>query len=326
MSDKKNIIWSKIKDYVSIARPDHWSKHVFIIPGVIFAFVLVEEHTVEFPISLFFGFPAACLLSSANYVINEWSDAEFDKFHPIKKHRPAASGRLSGKIVLLEYILLTSTGLYLSSLVSHPFFITAIIFLMMALLYNLKPFRLKDRVFLDVLSESINNPLRLMFGWFMVASHVVPPSSLVISYWFGGAFLMAAKRLAEFRFITRRRKLDNLKVYRKSFRSYTENSLLVSSFLYGLLSSFFISAFLIKHRHEFLFVFPVIASLFAYYLSISLRKVSLAQTPEKLYKDKRLVILVILLVVLMIAFSFIDIPFAEKLIGIQKGLNYSIWE
>ena len=46
-------------------------------------------------------------------------------------------------------------------------------------------FRTKDIPYLDVLSESINIPIRLMLGWFMVTSVFLPPLILVLTYWNG---------------------------------------------------------------------------------------------------------------------------------------------
>ena len=34
-------------------------------------------------------------------------------------------------------------------------------------MYNVKPFRFKDIVYLDVIIESLNNPIRFL-GWFIV--------------------------------------------------------------------------------------------------------------------------------------------------------------
>ncbi len=317
---------AKLIDYIKIARPDHWIKHVFILPGIVLAYILVDKAEALLPWSLIPGFLSVCLLASANYVINEYCDAEFDKFHPIKKARPAVVKHLPTEIVYCEYFLLIIIGLFLAFQVSMYFFGTAIIFLIMALFYNIKPFRFKDRVFFDVLTESVNNPLRLLFGWFMVSKETTPPLSLIIFYFFGGAFLMATKRLAEYRFIVRRYKVEDLEKYRNSFKYYSENSLLVTSFLYGILASSFSAAFFIKHRNEFLFVFPLFAILFSYYFALSLRKTSIAQTPERLHKDKGLVLIVVVLVFLLIIFSFYDVPFAQKLIGIQEGINYNIWK
>jgi len=44
----------------------------------------------------------------------------------------------------------------------------------MGLVYNVPPLRTKDRQYLDVLSESINNPLRFMLGWTAVIGSLLP--------------------------------------------------------------------------------------------------------------------------------------------------------
>ena len=48
-----------------------------------------------------------------------------------------------------------------------------------------------------VIVESLNNPLRFLFGWFAVTLHFAPPVSVLLAYWCGGAFLMAAKRVLQ---------------------------------------------------------------------------------------------------------------------------------
>ena len=70
--------------------------------------------------------------------------------------------------------------------------------LVMGLVYNVEPVRSKDKAYIDVLSESINNPLRLLLGWSAIIDSALPPISVLVSYWMGGAYLMAIKRYAEF--------------------------------------------------------------------------------------------------------------------------------
>ena len=73
-----------MKNYIKIARPDHWIKNLFIVPGVAIAFLLTGVPQISGLILRFIlGFMATCLIASANYVINEWLDAEFDKYHPV---------------------------------------------------------------------------------------------------------------------------------------------------------------------------------------------------------------------------------------------------
>jgi hypothetical protein len=134
---------------------------------------------------------------------------------------------------------------------------------------------------------------------------ISPPSSILIAYWMGGAFLMATKRFAEYRFIS---DPDLAGKYRRSFKYYTEEKLLISTVFYALCSSFFLAIFLIKHRIELLISFPFIAMLFAWYLHLGFEKGSIVQTPEKLYMKKGFVLYTLFLFILMIALLKIDIP------------------
>ena len=182
LADENVKIWSfNLYNYLLLARPRQWVKHVFIIPGVVLAFVLVGNPEFNLLFSVSFGFAAACLLASANYVMNGWLDGEFDRFHPSKRDRPAATGQVLAAFVHLEYGLFIFSGLILAWFVSLSFFVTAIVFILMAVIYNVPPLRFKDHAFLDVLTESINNPIRLMMGWAMVSGNTIPPSSLFIS-------------------------------------------------------------------------------------------------------------------------------------------------
>ena len=229
-----------VKDYIAIARPDHWIKNVFMLPGAIIAALFMDIPFAKFAGNLFIGLASTCTIASANYVVNEWLDAEFDRFHPTKRFRPSVLGDIKGRYVFIEYTLLGATGLWLASIISIPFMIVSLTFLMMGVVYNVKPLRTKDRAFLDVFSESINNPIRLTLGWYTVTSEIFPPSSLVISYWMGGAFLMAVKRFGEYRFISN---LEAAGSYRRSFRYYTENNLLICSFFYAMSCALFLGVF-----------------------------------------------------------------------------------
>ena len=73
-----------MKNYIKIARPDHWVKNFFIYPGSLFALLLVgNQRSVPMLVwELLLGFFATCMIASANYVINEWLDAKFDQYHP----------------------------------------------------------------------------------------------------------------------------------------------------------------------------------------------------------------------------------------------------
>jgi 4-hydroxybenzoate polyprenyltransferase len=182
-----------MKKYIKIARPDHWVKNAFILPGVAIAILLTDGFvfSADVVLKFVFGFMATCFIASANYVINEWLDAEFDKYHPTKKYRPVVSENMKLSFVLIEYALLIVAGIALSLLVGRLFMYMELWLLIMGVLYNVKPIRTKDIPYLDVLSESINNMIRLLLGWFIITQEFQPPISILIGYWFAGAFLMA---------------------------------------------------------------------------------------------------------------------------------------
>ncbi len=303
----------RMKDYLRIARFDHWIKNVFIIPGVIFAVLLANVPISELSVTkMILGFLATCFIASANYVINEWLDAPFDQFHPVKKFRPVVSGNIKGRFVIFEYIIFIILGLLSSCLINPAFTITEIWLLVMGILYNVKPIRTKDIIYLDVITESVNNMIRLLLGWFIVTDQHLPPSSILIGYWMAGAFLMSTKRFAEYRMINDSQVAG---MYRKSFIYYTEKTLLGSSFFYALSATFFIGVFLIKYRIEHLLAMPVVFLLFTYYIMLSYKKDSAVQKPEKIYREKKLLIIVGLLIMAFAALSFIDIPFLHVFIS-----------
>src|SRR4029078_1244128 len=96
---------------LAIARLGHSTKHIFIIPGVILAYLLRGIHTTSILGSVTLGLIAAICIASANYVLNEWFDREFDKFHPPKSQRTAVKTQLSGTIIFLEWVGLVAVGL-----------------------------------------------------------------------------------------------------------------------------------------------------------------------------------------------------------------------
>jgi len=175
----------------------------------------------------------------------------------------------------------------------------------MGIAYNVAPIRAKDYAYVDVLTESVNNPLRFLVGWFAVVPKLVPPSSVLLAYWMGGAFLMGIKRYAEYRGIGDARVAA---LYRPSFARYSERSLLLSAFFYAMCSAFFGAIFLIKYKIEFVLTFPLFAALFTWYLSIGLKSDSAAQAPETLYREAKFLLFASLVFVAAALTFYAEIP------------------
>ena len=301
----------KIADYIRLARPDHWFKNIFLLPGVIVALFFSPDHkSFALLIPVLWGLGVACLIASSYYVLNEILDAPFDVYHPVKKGRPIPTGRISLPLAWMEFVLLSIAGLTGAFLLNRNFGWTGLLLWSMGLLYNLPPIRLKDVPYLDVLSESLNNPLRLALGWYATGLDVIPPFSLIIAYWMFGAFLMSAKRFAEYR------QIDNparAALYRKSFAFYTEERLLVSicyyTTLFALMSGFFIA----RYKFELILSAPVVAAAMTYYLHMTYKPNSSAQYTENLYREPKLMILVLLACGLCLLLLFIQLPEFDRL-------------
>jgi len=227
-------------DYLRVARIDHWLKNLFMVFGHVVAVALPLAMQVNGEVLRLAGlslFPA-CLLASANYILNEILDAPFDRLHPTKSQRPVAAGRVRSGLLwtLFGALVALSFALALLWFRNPGYSLSLLLLFLSGLLYNLPPLRLKDRAFLDVIAESFNNPVRLWLGWYALApGSEPPPLSITLAWWCLGGLLMTGKRYAEYRFI------NNPAVsgaYRRSFRIYTERSLIIAMVTYANLFCF----------------------------------------------------------------------------------------
>lgn len=302
--------WENAKKYIRIMRLDHWIKQLFIMPGFVFALTMTAAQPWDALIRrLVLGFFSTCFIASANYVINEWLDREFDRFHPVKKHRSVVEKGADPRVVYTLYAILSVIGFALGALVGSPMVWMVVWLWVMGILYNVKPFRTKDVVLLDVLSESLNNSIRLLIGWFIVTNEFFPPVSLILGAWCVGAFLMATKRFSEYRMINDPKTAG---LYRKSFAKYTEHSLMLSAFFYAMCAVLLLGIFLIKYDVDMILLMPMIIGMFCYYFLLSFKEDSAAQKPEKLIHEKGLMMYVLLLMLLFILMTQVEIPFLTR--------------
>jgi decaprenyl-phosphate phosphoribosyltransferase len=291
--------------HVQIARFDHWIKNVFVLPGVVVALSLdPQPMDWAFAVRLLIGLLAVCLVSSSNYVINEVLDAPSDLEHPTKRLRPVPSGRVYLPAAYVEWIALMVIGVGLGFSVSAPLGGVLLVLWVMGCIYNIPPLRAKDVPYVDVLTESVNNPLRMLAGWYLVTATVVPPASLLLSYWMVGCYFMAIKRFAEFREINDQARSG---AYRRSFRFYNEQKLLVSIVFYASHAMLFFGAFIMRYRLELILAFPFVAMVMAVYLSMAYKPDSAVQRPEGLYREVGLVCTVAACAAVMIVLLFVDI-------------------
>jgi len=166
---------------------------------------------------------------------------------------------------------------------SDKFFEISLLFVLAGILYNVKPIRLKDRIYIDILSDSITSPLRLLLGWFVVFDKLWPPASLVLGFWMLSAYLMSIKRLAELR---NWGKAENIEKYRRSFKYYTQTRLLICTLFLGLYSFVLLGYFAYQYCHQLVYALPFLCGVCVWYLIIGMKSFSAAQHPEQLLRER----------------------------------------
>ena len=177
----------KLVSLIALARPKHWAKNAFVFMPVPFG--LASGGTLQ-PLSFALGLLGFCLANSAVYAFNDAQDAEQDRLHPKKKHRPVASGRVSVGQARVWSLILLATGTMLAAL-SGSVAAVAIVLVYAAFnaLYSLGG---KNVALLDVFILSSGFVLRVLLGCALI--HVAPSSWLLLCSSALALFLALAKR------------------------------------------------------------------------------------------------------------------------------------
>ena len=149
-------------------RPRQWPKNGVVLLGLVFALELGRPEPTLRAVAATLLF---CLLSGAVYLINDLRDAENDRLHPRKRHRPIASGRLSpmlaGGAAFVLVVVTLASGFALSTGVGWA--LSG--YLGLQALYVLA---LKNIVILDVLALAMGFVIRAATGAVVVGVPISP--------------------------------------------------------------------------------------------------------------------------------------------------------
>lgn len=300
-----------INAYLSVIRPDHWLKNIFILFGHGVAVVLLGLlPSWQMGWMVLLSLVPACFVASANYILNEILDAPYDRLHPTKKHRSVASGEAKESVLWVLFVVF----LVLGFVVAWPFFnaaylISLLLLFLSGLVYNVPPLRLKDRAFMDVIAESFNNPIRLWLGWYAIApQNSFPPLSIIMAWWMFGALLMTGKRYAEYRFIN---SPERSGAYRRSFKTYTEKSLLIAMITYANLFCFCAGTAVAVYRPNLVFAFPAVVAAIIAYFNTAITSQGARLEPEQLLKSPLLILCILLTLALTIFLVYTPLDFVS---------------
>jgi 4-hydroxybenzoate polyprenyltransferase len=139
-------------------RPGQWTKNLLVFAGLLFGRQLTDPVAVARAGAAFAVF---CVLSGVVYLVNDVSDRDTDRQHPLKARRPIASGALPVPVAIASAIVLAVLALISAFMLGWPLFIVAAIYLALQTLYS-GP--LKHIVIIDVLTIAIGFVLRAVAG------------------------------------------------------------------------------------------------------------------------------------------------------------------
>jgi 4-hydroxybenzoate polyprenyltransferase len=273
----------KTKLIINVFRPLRWYRNLFMLLGSLIAIKLNNLSFLGPLLSIIIVFLAICLVASGNYGINEAVDADSDAYHPDKKNRAIPSGEIGKFSIIVISIILYILGFVVIFTLHNKILCFSLFLLFVSgMFYNIPPFRLKDVFYVDFIFEALNNPIRLLVGWYAVTS-VIVPASLLFAFWFFGIFLMAAKRFAEIRSID---DLEKAGLYRKSLKYYTEEKLLFA--MIGSVSAFMfmLGVLAIKHQINLVIMLPLLIIFIIWFFKLAYEKDSIVKDPEKIFKKK----------------------------------------
>jgi 4-hydroxybenzoate polyprenyltransferase len=139
-------------------RPSQWTKNLIIFAALMFGQRLLDPVAIAQAVSAFLIF---CALSGVVYLINDVADREADRGHPVKMHRPIASGALPVSVALGTAGVLATLALGAAFWLQPQFGLLAASYLALLVLYS-GP--LKHAVIIDVLTIAIGFVLRAAAG------------------------------------------------------------------------------------------------------------------------------------------------------------------
>lgn len=233
------------------------------------------------------------------YIINDILDRNQDKFHPEKKFRAIASGKVSLIQGLIISFILLVLSFFIANQLPQTFFLILLAYLFLQIFYTLI---LKNLVILDGISISIGFILRILAGG--IAINVPISSWLILCTFFLALFLAFSKRRSEMEL---ENYLNHRTVLEKYSKEFLDHLISISAGITVLCYSLYIiSAETIKKFHSpyLILTLPfVIYGIYRYLYLVHIKKIG--ENPSKiLFKDKPFLLNIFLWILIFFAILY----------------------
>ncbi len=171
-------------------RPRQWTKNLLVFMAPAAAGVLGDWHTAFTVVGAFLVF---CAVASGTYLVNDVIDAESDRVHPRKRHRPVASGALPPHLALTAGGGLIALGIA-AALAIGPwgFAVVVAAYTALSIAYSL---RLKREPVMELAVVASCFVLRAVAGGVVSGVHL--SNWFLVFTSFAALFVVTGKRCAE---------------------------------------------------------------------------------------------------------------------------------
>lgn len=261
-----------LKELIISMRPKQWYKNLILFVGIIFSLNLFNLQMWN---SVFIAFVLFCMLSGAEYIINDILDLEKDKVHPKKCKRPIASGKLKITYAFIFATILIITALTGAYFINILFFEISLAYFILILLYSLF---LKHIVIIDVLTIALGFVLRAIAGCLAINVSISP--WLIICAFLVALFLALGKRRHEL-VLLENNVINHRKVLEDSSPVLFEQMITIVTGV--LIMSYSLYTFLTDYVWLMVTIPIVIYGIFRYLFLVHTQK--LGGDPEILFKD-----------------------------------------
>ena len=179
-----------IKNILRLTRPKQWIKNFFVFVPMFFGGELFDSHSLWLTIVTFLAFS---LTASSVYCYNDIVDVDADRQHPVKCHRPIASGavsiRMGYMLMAITFLLGIAVMMLLPPEVKSQVMAVIVFYYVLNLSYCSK---LKQYAILDVCIVAFGFVLRILAGGF--ACELALSNWIVIMTFLLTLFMSFAKR------------------------------------------------------------------------------------------------------------------------------------
>jgi decaprenyl-phosphate phosphoribosyltransferase len=167
-----------------------WTKNLLVFVAPLAAGVLGRRADMLHALAAFAIF---CGVSSGTYLVNDAADAEADRRHPQKRHRPIAAGALSGRIAVGVGAMLIVGAVAAACLVTGwELGLVVGTYALISVAYTLW---LKRQPVIELAAVASGFVLRAIAGG--VSTHVALSNWFLVVTSFGALFVVTGKRAAE---------------------------------------------------------------------------------------------------------------------------------